>query len=145
MKKLKIKEAGILGLGSELTAFENENGIKLPDSYRSFLLTQNPYMVKEVIYKKDGQNYEIHHFYPFDSEIQLSIQFSFEDLNEFLEGKYLAFADDPGGWQYVISIQESDNGKVYFCRMDEDLEDALTLLADNFDEFIDNLEIEMEE
>lgn len=142
MKKLQIKQAGRLGLDSELTLFESEKGIKLPDSYREFLLTQNPYTVKEDFYQKDGRNYEIHHFYPFDSEIELSLQFSFDNLNDFFESKYLAFGDDSGGWQYVISVQEVDYGKIYFCRMDEALEDALTLLADSFEQFVNGLEIE---
>ena len=142
MKKLQIEKAGSLELDSELTLFESENGIKLPDSYREFLLTQNPYTVKEDLYQKDGRNYEIHHFYPFDSEIQLSVQFIFDNLNAVFEGKYFAFADDSGGWQYVVSIQEVDCGKVYFCRMDEALEDALTPLADTFEQFVNGLEIE---
>lgn len=42
----------------------------------------------------------------------------------------------------MISINETDYGKVYFCRMDEDLEDALTPLADSFEDFINGLEPE---
>lgn len=57
----------------------------------------------------------------------------------FFEGKYLSFGSDSGGWQYVLSVQESDYGKVYFCRMDEELPNALTYLAEDFEDFINGL------
>ena len=142
MKRLNILKSGRLGLKNELTLFLIDNKINIPNCYRDFLLNQNPYTVKENLFRKDGESYEIHHFYPFDKEMELSVQFSFMNLNDFFESNYIAFADDSGGWQFVISVQKSDFGKVYFCRMDEALEDALTLLADSFEEFIDGLEIE---
>ena len=90
----------------------------------------------------EGSSKEVDVFYPFDKDYELSIQKIYDNLNDIIfENKYVAFAGDPGGWKFVISIQKFDYGKVYFCRMDEGLEDALTLLVDDFEEFIDKLEI----
>ncbi len=141
MKKLQVEKAGRLNLHKEISLFEEENDIEFPKYYREFLLSQNPYIVKENLYKIAGEEYEIHHFYPFDSEMELSAQKVFEDLNDFFESKYFAFGDDVGGWLFVVSIQKKDYGKIYFCRMDEAIEDGLTILADDFKHFINNLEV----
>ena len=77
-----------------LEAFEVDKGIRLPRTFKQFLLEQNPYTVTEDLYKKNGRAFEIHHFYPFDSTFELSLQYVFRNLNEFFESKYIAFADD---------------------------------------------------
>lgn len=142
MKQLKIKKRSESPLLEALDVFEKTMGLKFPQPYRKFLIEQNPYTVEENQFKKDGRAFEVHHFYPFDSTFELSLQKVHSELNSFFENNYLAFADDSGGWQYVISVQEKDFGKVYFCRMDEELPKALTFLANNFEDFIDKLEIE---
>jgi SMI1 / KNR4 family (SUKH-1) len=140
MKKLQVQRAGDLPSEKDLKTFEIENKIKLPDLFKYFLLTQNAYLVTEKSFKKKGrETYQIHHFYPFDLKIELSFQFCFENLKDFFDNKYIPFANDAGGWQYVISIREENYGRVYFCRMDEELDDALTLVADNFELFISGL------
>ena len=97
-------------------------------------------MVEEDLYLKDNKRFNVHHFYPFDSSTDISLQQAYEDLYDLFLGEYLAFADDFGGWQHIISLKKEDYGKVYFCRMDMEIPEALTLLADDFEEFINGLE-----
>ncbi|HYC85214.1 MAG TPA: SMI1/KNR4 family protein [Chryseosolibacter sp.] len=139
MKQLQITRRQESPTPDALAIFEKENGVRLPLPYKTFLLEQNPYTVRESVFTTESKSYEIHHFYPFDPTFELSVQKVYNDLNGFFENKYLAFADDSGGWQYVISVQSQDFGYVYFCRMDEELSKALTPIAKSFEDFINGL------
>lgn len=68
-----------------------------------------------------------------------SLQIVNENLMDFFRGEFVAFAADSGGWKYVISLRDIDYGKIYFCRMDVELDEALTFVANTFDEFIDGM------
>lgn len=141
MRKLTVEKAEILPSKEQLADFQRRNGIKLPDSFIEFLATQNPVYVVESFYVTKGSEPYYVSFFPFsENSEEWTIQKSFNNLSEFFEGKYLSFGSDSGGWQYVMSIQESDYGKIYFCRMDEELTKALKLLANSFDEFVDGLQ-----
>jgi cell wall assembly regulator SMI1 len=140
MKSLKVIERYEPASNDQINKFESDFGVKLPCDYKLFLATQNIYLTKENYFS--GQ--EVHHFYPLHDEAELSLTMIFEALGEHFENSFVPFADDSGGWQYVISLRDADYGKVYFCRMDEELQDALTLLADSFTEFINGLRAEEE-
>ena len=136
MKTLKVINSYPLPRIKDIATFGKVEGINLPIDYKYFLMTQNLFLSEDCYYK----GYEIHHFYPFSDSAELSLQIAFRALKDFFQNSFIPFADDAGGWQFVISLRNKDYGKVYFCRMDEELEDALTLLADSFEEFIDGLE-----
>lgn len=143
MKKLTLKKGELSPTLDEINHFQESNNIKLPVDFIEFLITQNPIETLECFYIIEGREPFDISFFPFgnkNSEVW-TFQMAFENLNEeFFEGKYVSFGSDSGGWQYVLSVQELDYGKVYFCRMDEELEDALTLLASSFEEFINGLQ-----
>ena len=73
------------------------------------------------------------------STIQKAMEINFVS---FFDKKYIPFGMDSGGWLFVISVQKVDYGLVYFARTDSELSEALTLLAADFDDFIDNLKSE---
>lgn len=138
---LTVIEGEKLPSKMELDEFEVANNIRLPPSFKAFILDQNPMYVEESFFFIQGREpYDIT-FFPFSEDSEYwTIQRSFEDLFEgFFERKYLPFGCDSGGWQYVVSVQEHDYGRIYFCRMDEELQDALTLLAPSFEEFVNGL------
>ena len=144
MKKLSIKLGNALPTKEQLESFEDDNGICLPDDFKSFLLEQNPVTVEEIYFHRCGNVYGVNGFYPFGKGDGLTLQRSYTNLKEFYGGNYIGFADDFGGWEYVLSLKEEDYGKVYFCRMDEEIEKALTLMADNVVDFINGLTKEEE-
>lgn len=139
MKKLTINFRGKETNQVEVKKYLLSKGVSLPDSVIQFFVEQNPSDIEEYYFEKDGIEYTFDCFYPFDSSAELSFQTSYENLRDFLEDKYLAFACDPGGWQFVISIQRHDYGRIYFCRMDHELDSALRPLTGTFEELIDNL------
>ncbi len=139
MKEITIKRSWELPNLEEIEGFEKSNNIKLPKDFVDFLMKFNAIDFYENYYKDKGKTIYINGFYPFGEKCPGSLQSAYRDLNGYFENKYIAFADDSGGWQYVISIQEIDYGKIYFCRMDEELPSALTLIATSFIEFIDGL------
>jgi hypothetical protein len=141
MKRLTVIESEKLPSKMELDEFEVANNIRLPPSFQAFILHQNPVYVEESFFFAEGREpYDIT-FFPFSEDSEYwTIQRSFKDLFEgFFERKYLPFGCDSGGWQYVISLQGLDYGKIYFCRMDEALDSALTLLSDDFEQFVNGL------
>ncbi len=126
----------------EIEQYETLNKVSLPESFKKFLIELNPIDTHERVIRKENKLYSMDRFFPFDEKNDLSFQVTNDNLKEFFESKYLTFGCDAGGWQFVLSVHEADYGRVYFCRMDEALEDALTLLAENFEEFIEILEVE---
>ena len=120
--------------------FEKVTGFTLPDDYKKFLNKVNVISVRERIFRKDNTEFWLDVFYPLNKNYDLSLEFVYNHLDVFFGHKYLAFANDAGGWQYVLSLDEKDYGKVYFCRMDEELGEGFILLADSFEEFINGLE-----
>jgi len=141
-KQLNILKQGRIPTNSEVEVFEAKIGTLLPESYRNFLLRLNPIHLKECNYRNAGKIYEIHNFIPFKSG-EWSLEQHFENLKEHFENRFIAFAGDSGGWQYILSIEKNENyGKIYFCRMDEEIENAITVIADSFEEFINGFYIE---
>ena len=139
MKKLSIMLGGARPTKEQLESFEDDNGICLPDEFKSFLLVQNPISVEEIYFHSGGVTYGLNGFFPFGKGDGVTLQRSFANLEEFYGGNYIGFADDFGGWEYVLSLKEEDYGKVYFCRMDKEIDKALTLVADNLVDFINGL------
>jgi len=139
MKQLSILETFGLAQPDEIRIFETKMGVELPEYFKFFLADQNPFVVSEKNYIKGNRSFEVHHFYPLHADAELSLMMVNSVLKDHFNGSFVVFADDSGGWLYILSVRKEDYGKVYFCRMDEELENALTLLADSFEEFINGL------
>jgi len=139
MKKLSAIIKYQVPTTDELAKFEQIHQIKLPCDLKLFLVTQNILKSEESQYVLGEKIFEIHHFYPINLDSDLSLYLIYDALKDFFCGKYIPFADDSGGWQYVISLQELDKGKVYLCRMDESLGNGFTLVADSLTDFINGL------
>jgi hypothetical protein len=140
MKKLSIRKQADLPSITEIEAFEKEFNISLPHDYRIFILTYNAIDLKECIFNKGNEKYYIDVFYPLSETYELSLQFMFQNLKEYFRNDFLPFANDSGGWQFVLSLKSDDYGKVYFCRMDDSPPFSLTLLSGSFYEFVDKLQ-----
>lgn len=126
----------------EIKEFEQANNLKIPKEFQAFLIKYNPIYLENNVYKFGNETFYIDRFYPFDKTYELSIQTIFLNLRDYLGNDYLAFANDPGNWQYVISLNNNSYGEIYLCRMDDIIPDSLQKIANNFREFINGLKIE---
>ncbi|MEM6965065.1 MAG: SMI1/KNR4 family protein [Bacteroidota bacterium] len=139
MKNITILTSSPPATAATLSAFEAKHNIQLPTAYKKFLMEMNPRTIKEQVFQKEHREFWIHRFFAFDKGYELSFQSTYQAMEAHFENKYIAFALDPGSWMFVISIKKEDYGQVYFCRMDEELEEALTFLADDFESFLEGL------
>ena len=138
---LIIKSQGRLPSEYEIINFEKEIGIRLPESYRIFLLNTNARYISETNFQANETTYEIHGFTTF-GDGEWTLEDHYRNLKEHFENRFIAFAHDSGGWQYVISIEQNENyGKIYFCRMDEEIKKATILIANSFKEFIGGIHL----
>ncbi len=141
MKKLSVIIGEKLPMKSEIRNFELKHCVTLPKLFIDFLQSQNPVYTQECyFYVKGKEPFDIF-FFPFSERSEhWTIQKGTENLFEsFYDRRYIPFGADSGGWQYVISVDAKDYGKIYFCRMDEELDRALTFLAEDICEFINGL------
>ena len=138
---LNIQSMGRIPSEEELQVFKKEIGVQLPESYREFLLNTNAKYIKEPHFSTNDKTYEISGFTTFEDG-EWTLEEHYRNLKEHFENRYIAFAHDSGGWQYIISIEENENyGKIYFCRMDEEIDLATTLIANSFKEFLSGFHI----
>lgn len=138
---LDIQSQGRIPAEEEIQNFEKEINAQLPESYREFLLKTNAKYIKEPHYSIDDKIYEISGFTTF-GDGEWTLEDHYRNLKEHFKNRYIAFAHDSGGWQYIISIERSENyGKIYFCRMDEEIDNAITEIAGSFKEFIDGFHL----
>jgi SMI1-KNR4 cell-wall len=139
MKKLNVEISYPPPSANQIKDFEDKFKIKLPSDYKSFLEEVNPFKVKDNKYVVGENEYYIHHIFPLSSDLELSLTQMNKILTDLFNNNYITFADDPGGYQFILSINPSDYGKVYFYRYDQEWGKALTLLANSFTEFINGL------
>ncbi len=140
MKNLKIISREDSPTPDQIRNFERLAGSNLPVDYRFFLENHNPKTTVERRTTLGNSEYIITNWLPLSSKEELSLSNTFEWTKDFLLSRYLAFALDAGDWLFVISINHIDYGRVFFCRPDQELEKALTLLANTFTEFVNGLQ-----
>ncbi|HEY9007322.1 MAG TPA: SMI1/KNR4 family protein [Ohtaekwangia sp.] len=139
MNKLNIGRQVELPSLFDLREFEREYEITLPSDFKEFVLSYNAVDLDESIFFNGKEKYYIDVFYPLSKDYDLSLQFVFQNLRDYFQNEFLPFANDSGGWQYVLSLRVEDYGKIYLCRMDDVPPTALKALANSFTEFIDGL------
>jgi hypothetical protein len=140
VKELRIIKRADNPTPDQIKDFERVIGRNLPTDYKYFLENYNPKTTAEKLTIIANNEYIIYNWLPLSSKEELSLSNTFEWTKDLLLGKYLAFALDAGDWLFVISINDIDDGKVFFCRPDQELGKALTLLANSFTEFINGLQ-----
>jgi hypothetical protein len=142
METLSIEKSPPLPSIKDIMAIEKQFGISIPPQLQEIYLAYNPMYLKKRKVLANGIRYTLHGFDPIRREEKPNLASTYEHLGWFFEDKFLPFAWDEGGWLFVIGIQEGNYGKVYFCRMDKELKDATTLLADSLFEFLAKMVVE---
>lgn len=126
---------------NDIKEFEKEFNLSLPESYKTFLLENNGGNAEpDFYYLSDEKCVGISSFYTLEE-----IKSDLTDFSLKFTSNIVPIAIDGGGNIICISASGEDKGKLYLwwaenCA-DEDEEatyDNLSLIADNFDEFINN-------
>jgi hypothetical protein len=110
--------------------FENVFDLKLPESYKSFILRFNGGFPDIRLY---FENHPIDSFRPIKHGSR-TVEQTIESLKDFLPKKSLPFGHSNSGYLY-ISLLEENYGKVYVIFSDGEPK----LLTDSFKDFLDQL------
>lgn len=141
----------------DLKTFEKEIGSNFPDDYRGFLLKYNGGEPKPYFFKVPGWQYQQSLVNQLKGIVPNSKSVDLVEDNSLMEGRlpkgFVSIGDDPGGNKILISVIGATRGKIYFFDHDNEpdvstdkLEDYsnIFLLADSFDQFLNNLKNEDE-
>ena len=153
-----ISDSGRLVSETEVKAFEKRNGIRLPQNYRNFLLTQNGGMPSPSEFPLEGHRegvMDIQVFYRLDDGIEVSqLQYNFDLHHERFDD--VAFAslfpigNDSFNDRICLDLSEERFGAAVFIDLvpiwkDHTAKD-IYVVADNFDAFLEMLyEVEDED
>ena len=126
--------------------------IKIPQSYLDFLIKINGgHAVKNIFLFPNNNGFITHHWYGVRAEKYFSLLSQMYDKGKRYPNNFIAICDDTSGNKILLSISGDDYGKIYFwdheMEFDQGVEpdySNLTLVADSFEEFINNLKSEDE-
>jgi cell wall assembly regulator SMI1 len=136
---------------NQINDLEKKFNICLPNEYRNFLLKYNGGIPRPSVFNfKDNGGQEtnslVHYFYAIYNESNydnLEQNYILYIKEKRIPLNILPIADDPFGNMICISLSGNDCGNVYFWNHEEEVEnesyDNLSLIANNFNEFLDNL------
>ena len=118
----------------ELIFFLNNSGLNLPESYKNHILDHNGGSPTFPFFKTK----KIHYFHSIKHGEFETLETILDSLKDVLPENFFPFAEDEGGNQFCISLENENNGKVYFCPMDMG-EVIPEFLSDSFNEFMSAL------
>lgn len=131
---------------SELTAFEEDNNIQLPEDYKKFLLHNNggtpPNDRRYTIWEVDDDEVDLRiaSFHPIkDGSYTVKDALFHLVKKEIIPNYFLPFGDNGGDAEFCMSLREEDYGAVYYMVLDEEVINPIKL-ASSFTAFIDKLE-----
>ena len=132
---------------SELAALEKKLGLRLPDDYRTFLLTINGGRPRthEVfdIGKKDSSLINMLYSAKRDDHQELTIYKQHLALEGRIPKDLLPIGEDQGSSQICLGIGEKNHGQVFFWDMEDEREQPtyknVRRIAGSFTEFLDSL------
>lgn len=117
----------------------------VPDDYKEFMYKYNGGSFLEYIVKDTIENdLVLNCFCSLDRNDEMSLHVVLEH-SELIEDGFLAFADDPGGNEFLLNLNEQGNGEVYYWSHDGTFVNGKDriLIANNFSDLINGLEFEV--
>lgn len=136
-----------------IQAIEQDWGFGLPKSYKKFLINTNGgrSRKKYFFFKEQENGSVLTDFFGILKDYNTNILLKYKYVGIRVPFNTLPIASDCFGNLILIAVKGAEYGKVYFWDHDWEAEDGvipdysnLTLIADNFDEFINNLKSQEE-
>lgn len=127
----------------KIQEFESYIGYELPDKYKIFLLDCNggyPELSSFKISDQEGESL-VNKFYGIEDD-DCNLKDVYDCLEDILPEQFVSIADDPGGNEVCIGLDDEYRGKIYFWFHDRfcvNAMDNMYLISDDFDEFYNNL------
>jgi hypothetical protein len=135
MKLKKLTARPRLGSGN-IKSLEQLVGHSFSEEFKIFM-TENAGLshYENTFTDKNGQNWEVSQYNQFRDLYGLTQEFKEKGW-----GLKVPFAHDPGGWHYCLSFDQESYGKIVVNRWtDHSPEEQFVIIADNFENFINNL------
>lgn len=126
----------------ELEAFEKKQDIKLPKYYREFLLEYNGGYPNPSVYKiSDDEGESVLNIFYGIGNMYDNLEKKLDFFDEILDLEFIPIADDPGGNQICLGLNEEYCGQIFHWNHDEEHDGMKNMyfLANNINEFIENL------
>lgn len=130
----------------ELASLEASVGLRLPGSYRQFLLDKNGGTPGSVCVDVPGfQETDVQVLFGIRRDIESScIDWNIDTLKERLDPRLLPIACDSGGNVFCLSLRPADEGSVIYCDLEAVYADygkapPLYLVAADFEQFLASL------
>jgi hypothetical protein len=133
---------------SEISNFEKDLGMALPEQYRQFLGEFNGGIPTPDIVDVDGlpgTSTDVQVFFGIRRSVESScLDWNLASLAERLDPGLLPIACDSGGSVFCLSLRESDYGAVLYCDLqsvfaDFDADPDLYPVASGFEEFLNRI------
>lgn len=128
---------------SDRDVFSLEEKIKtrLPEDYRNFILDFNGgFPTPNIFYISPyQQESRLSIFYGITSKKSCDIWANALNSYEDMGRSFLPIGEDPGGNQIYISLHPDTLGRIYFRDHELYASESLTLIANSFSEFLQNL------
>ena len=134
----------------DLNNIEEKIGFNFPADYKRFLLQFNGGKPEKEVFNMINNSSIVDRFFGFcENEYRNALRYYGVVYNKRIPSNTFPIGKDPGGNLILISISGSDYGKIYFWDHNWEAEEGrepdysnLTLIADSFDEFVNNLKDE---
>lgn len=134
-----------------LKALEGYWGINLPQPFRSFLIQTNGGEPKNALFnfKNEKEGSDVRAFLGIYPDPPINLLAFLKTYRNRIPDNTFPIAYDSFGNLILISVKNADRGKIYFWDHEREAGDGeipdysnLTLIADSFDDFINNLKSE---
>ncbi|MDG5471434.1 SMI1/KNR4 family protein [Jeotgalibacillus sp. ET6] len=135
----------------QIEIFENENNIKLTEQYMNFLLKWNGGKVIPNLFKiSNEQGPSVLNVFYGIGDMYDNLTDFIEIMDERLPVGFIPIGDDPSGNVICLGTKEPYYDKIYFWDHEQEPEDPddmsnMYFLANDIDEFLDNLYEDSEE
>lgn len=133
---------------SELESFEKKFSIKLPKSYKDFLLSSNGGCPEPdtFVFEDESDGSIVDYFLGIDlQEYYYNLGYTFETFRNRIPRNFLPIACDPGGNLILIGWSQKELGKIYFWDHEFEANDCepdmsnMHLISQDFESFLNSL------
>ncbi|MBC2241408.1 SMI1/KNR4 family protein [Listeria booriae] len=145
---VSIESSNKKATSAAIEDFEQRYNLKLAEDYKKFLLDFNGGYADPNVFKISEEQGEsvLNTLYGLGIDDEYDeLESVYESLDGIIPSDFISIADDSGGNQICLGVDDDYFGKVFVWIHDMEIEedmDNMFLLADDFKLFLDNLYVE---